>query len=97
MEVVPETVGEYTRLTDKNGERIFEGDIVAFDRDNRHKGDVQFDWGVFGVEWTECKHNKEMVGVWGNLHNLRRFEDGFNKEVEVIGNIHDNPELLEDK
>ena len=92
-----ETVGDYTGLKDKDGERIFEGDIVAFDRDNRHKGDVQFDWGVFGIEWTECKHNKEMFGVWGNLHNLRTFEDGFNKDVEVIGNKWDNPELLEVK
>jgi uncharacterized phage protein (TIGR01671 family) len=31
------------------------------------------------------------------LHNLRRFDDGFNAKIEVIGNIHDNPELLEEE
>lgn len=81
--VDPETVGQFTGLTDKNGKKIFEGDIV----DMHRKGCgflpiecVEYDEGGFSpiacAGW-ECtpKHN----------------------EIEVIGNIHDNPELLEVK
>ena len=96
-EVIPETVGQYTGLTDKNGKKIFEGDIVVV-RYNSGEicsiGDVQFDCGVFGAEWTTHKENKTMVGAWGQLHNLRRFDDDIIKSIEVIGNKWDNPELL---
>ena len=96
-EVISETVSEYTGLMDNNGKRIFEGDIVTFESRGRHVGDVQFDWGVFGVEWTECKRDKSIMEPLGNKHNLRTFADGFNEAVEVIGNVYDNPELLEVK
>lgn len=97
VEVKPETVGQYTGLTDKNGKKIFEGDIVCLDYNNKmlSTGDVQFDYGVFGVEWTSFKKNKGMVGGFGQLHNLRRFDDGLADRIKVIGNIYDNPELLE--
>ena len=92
--VIPETVGEYTGLKDKNGVKIFEGDIV---KSEVSIGDVQFSHGMFGIEWRRAKADKSMVGSWGQLHNLRRMDDGFNKGVEVIGNCFDNPELLECK
>ena len=92
QEVDPETVSEYTGLLDKNGMKIFEGDIV---KSEISIGDVQFSHGMFGIEWTRAKADKSMVGSWGQLHNLRRMDDGFNEEVEIIGNVHDNPELLE--
>ena len=98
--VTPETIGQYTGLTDKNGRRIFEGDIVCI----RYRtgeicciGDVQFSHGVYGAEWLGNKKNKSMVGGWGQLHNLRRFDDDIINDIEVIGNIYDNPELLEDE
>lgn len=96
--VIPETVGQFTGLTDKNGNKIFEGDIVVTrypEGDICVIGDVQFDSGVFGVEWTNHKKSKSMVGSWGQNHNLRRFDDDIINHIEVIGNIHDNPELLE--
>ena len=92
-----ETIGQFTGLTDKNGKKIFEGDIVVTRYSNGEIcsiGDVQFDYGVFGAEWTAHKKHKTMVGGWGQLHNLRRFDDDIINHVEVIGNIYDNPELL---
>jgi uncharacterized phage protein (TIGR01671 family) len=86
FEVVPDAVGQYTGLTDKNGEKIFEGDILQFTYTGDNEGvegiaSVVFERGKFGVLWG---WHKELVCL-----------DGFaNTTVEVIGNTHDNPELL---
>lgn len=84
FEVVPETVGQYTGLKDKNGKRIFEGDILRgynFLHENRTVYQVTFEDGCFYY----CDED----GVtWHNSHI---------ENVELIGNIHDNPELLEVK
>lgn len=96
--VITDTVGQFTGVYDKNGNKIFEGDIVCTGNTNGEicsLGDVKFECGTFGVEWTVNKKNKWLVGVWGQRHNLRRFDDGIGDDIVVIGNIHDNPELLE--
>ena len=91
VEVIPETIGQYTGLTDKNGKRIFEGDIVAqnwYDYDEPRDdsfGEVVFceydcSFSVMDVE----KDGIEPLGSCAAYH----------WEVEVLGNIHDNPELL---
>ena len=91
--VVPETVGQYTGLKDKNGERIFEGDIGRYKQTDGAKrngqpiictGKVIYNDGTasFAVE------SKDASGC--------EYFDYFPiKEFEIIGNIHDNPELLE--
>ena len=90
-EVDPETVGQYTGLTDKNGKKIFEGDIVDASNEWWYAaGPAGHDSPVILVEWS---------------NDLCGFEPFANydcdcgvyisaKNCEVIGNIHDNPELL---
>lgn len=97
--VDPETVGQFIGLTDKNGKKIFEGDIVVTRFTTGQIcaiGDIQFACGVYGVEWTCNKKNKGMIGCFGQAHNLRKLDDDIINNIEIIGNIHDNPELLED-
>ncbi len=83
--VIPETVGQYTGLTDKNGKKIFEGDILEGDLEDSldpgAKWRSEIIWGKFG--WN-CKGNK--ISLPMDEYDIR--------EGEVIGNIHDNPELL---
>ena len=82
--VIPETVGQFTGLTDKNGVRIFEGDIVRYDV-NYHDMVISYDvenWG--GWLYEDMDDNMQAYSIYE--FNL--------KDIAVIGNIHDNPELL---
>ena len=94
--ILPETVGQYTGLKGKNGKEIYEGDIVCtrFPEGCKNAGkicsigDIQFRGSMFGIDWAQWKNDT----FWG----LRRIDEDFHKEIEVIGNIYDNPELLEE-
>ena len=79
-EVDPSSVSEFTGLTDKNGQKIFEGDII-FDPELKDNYFVEFDEGGF------CA---------GDMF-LQAYISFGEFSCEVIGNIHDNPGLLEDK
>ena len=86
VEVDPETVGQFAGLTDKNGKKIFEGDIVdCWSEGINAQGVVQqrIDglWIIYPA-WQKST-------FWG----LCPSSDG-STSVEIIGNIHDNPEVL---
>ncbi len=91
----PETVGQFTGLTDKNGKKIFEGDIVNI----LGNQDVE--------DWKNVNYNALIAFLDGGFcaidgtieeHGFRRYAlERMDFDLEVIGNIHDNPELLEEK
>lgn len=88
IEVVPETVGQFTGLIDKNGTKIFEGDIVTTKFFGKDFGNVcNFnEYDIFQIIYYQARFCTESI--------RRRFEMDDRAKYEVIGNIHDNPELL---
>lgn len=78
IEAIPETVGQYTGLIDKNGTKIFEGDIV---RAVTHLTEIYVEAVTF-----------ENGAFWYKNWSWFKFRFKFEK-FEIIGNIHDNPEL----
>ena len=93
-EVYPETVGEYTGLTDKNGKKIFEGDILQDKFGQIKIVDYSDEWGAFRTCFVRALNDEgKIVATVGGAS----FVGTIWRKYEVIGNIHDNPELLEEK
>ena len=79
--VKPETVGQYTGLLDKNGNKIFEGDILESDSE---RFVVDWDDEFSGFYLTNVNPRYQGVAMFANVA-----DDGY-----IIGNVHDNPEML---
>lgn len=83
LEVASSTVGRFTGLTDRNGVKIFEGDIVRYgDTIHRVVFEQRNGTAYFGLVYSAYE-----TLPFGHYQDL--------KQIEVIGNIYDNPELLE--
>lgn len=89
-DVKANTVGQYTGIKDKNGDKIFEGDILRFmipDTGEWSKNITEIYWGDSGWYFKEIRPN-------GGCTEPDIFSECMGKEYEIIGNIYDNPELL---
>ena len=91
-EVIPETVGQFTGLTDKNGKNIFEGNICRFREWSKGDmcwiGKVHYEHQQFVISGNK---NKECANPFTLA--MSRFTS---ENIEIIGDIYDNPELLEE-
>lgn len=87
FEVDPETVGQFSGLYDCNGNEIYEGDLVEWEKDGLMYV-VRFWRGMFFASVQEC--NEGILGGFP-LHALTEYEY---RKCKIVGNIYDNPELL---
>lgn len=94
--VIPATIGQYIRLNDKNGKKAFTGDITM---DTQGRKWEIFDCpGGFGTcnPWQWENHlSGDPTFLYSSMSD-RQSADWFTRYNTIIGNIHDNPELLED-
>lgn len=108
VKVIPSTIGQYTGLTDKNGKKIFQGDIIKYTRTKWNEPlhsdnwkdivsfhEIYFDEneGSFKQKHYTDKGNLIASGYMSSFVDVRADEN----KIEVIGNVYDNPELLEEK
>lgn len=86
-EVIPETIGQYTGLTDKNGTKVFEGDILVFCKGATYPYKVTWD----GMGWKLIRSDGKRIKEKFECNEIH-----YVNISEIIGNIHDNPELLKE-
>jgi len=88
-EVYSESIGQFTGLKDKNGKEVYEGDIVKEQR-------KRFKDKYFAVKWNNDIGSYIFEPLDKSLISYPCFNIGTVKGLEVIGNIYENPELLEE-
>ena len=96
--VYTDTLGQYTGLTDKNGKKIFEGDVIKFTDSPfgySYIGVVCFNEGSFCIKYEYWKKKKfHRIGQTDKWQDMGA-SGIVTYQYEILGNIHDNPELLE--
>ena len=97
IEIIPETLGQFTGLKCKNGMMVYEGDIIrteSFDESVFH-GVIRY--GRYNAPFFQDETNIGFFIEWVPVFPWRRDLAHWTEkeDIEVVGNIHDNPELLE--
>ena len=95
FEVDPDTVSQFTGLVDRNGKEIYEGDVLEYDTGKRYIV-------IYSTEGLDSNTNDFYIGAFmlkddRNFHELICSVTRPYRYAEIIGNIHDNPELLNEK
>lgn len=90
--VIPETVGQFTGLFDKNGKEIYEGDIISVN--GKYPKLVKYinDYACFCLANIEDLDEEMDTGYWHQVSP--GWWNSSKREIQVIGNIYDNPELI---
>lgn len=95
-EIDPETVCQFTGLCDKNGKKIWENDILMAHLDESYPDDVTYETVEWGVAGWVAHETSSIDREYGSVD--REYLDEFDLEhFEVVGNIFDNPELLQEE
>lgn len=97
-EVDPETIGQFTGLLDKNGRKVFEGDILAYHLEDFEDETID---GVVKYGQSNCSCCDGVYGWYIEGGDIRVLDENKcyddDERLYVVGNIHDNPELVEKK
>ncbi len=94
--VDPKTIGQYTGLKDKNGKKIFEGDIIDIHQTVNGYNQFVIEYDKYKFSARYYNQDKKQTGSWYGYDLDELFEiNESEKEIEVIGNIYENKELLE--
>lgn len=91
LRINPDTIGQFIGLIDKNGKEIYEGDIITLK--GNYPRVVIWDKMSWALMPTECYHD-QVFWVMNLQHPGNDWWEEFADEFQIIGNIHDNPELL---
>lgn len=92
--VIPDTVGQYTGLTDENSVKIYDGDIVKFEH-GREFDERGIYFRNYVVEFINTYMTYGLRLRNGSIHFTFKQSTATTHDAMVIGNIHDNPELIE--
>jgi uncharacterized phage protein (TIGR01671 family) len=102
IEVIPETIGQFTGIVDKSGVKIFEGDIIQYSEHPKYLlksfiaavsyKDYLASFGYLKLGLDENGYEQPLIHFFSEIDE---FEEDVLPFIKVINNIHDNPELIQ--